>query len=73
MLRARRRRRARTTREPALTVVQFLLELRGPEAARAELEARIAAAAAAGDPLPFQRALAGLDFARAAPTRPSPR
>jgi tetratricopeptide (TPR) repeat protein len=48
--------------QPALTVVQFLLELRGPQAARAELEARIAAASG-GDPLPFRRALAGLDFA----------
>ncbi len=46
---------------PALVVVQFLLELRGPEAARAELEARIAASAA---PHPYQRALAGLDFAQ---------
>ena len=45
---------------PALTVVQFLLELRGAQAARAELETRIAAAT---DPRPFQRALAGLDFA----------
>ena len=50
---------------PALTVVQFLMELRGPDAARAELDARIAAAAAAGaDPLPFRRALAGLDFSQ---------
>jgi predicted Zn-dependent protease len=57
---------------PALTLVQFLLELRGPEAARAELEARIAAAeggdgegrdGTGADPLPFRRALAGLDFA----------
>lgn len=46
---------------PALVVVQFLLELRGPEAARAELQARIAASA---DPHPYQRALAGLDFAQ---------
>jgi tetratricopeptide (TPR) repeat protein len=45
---------------PVLTVVQFLLELRGAQAARAELETRIAAAT---DPRPFQRALAGLDFA----------
>ena len=57
---------------PALTLAQFLLEVRGPAAARAELEARIAAAApadapgAAGDPLaaaPYLRARAGLDFA----------
>ena len=48
---------------PALVVVQFLLEVRGPEAARAELEARIAASA---DPHPYQRALAGLDFAQGA-------
>ena len=44
----------------ALAVVQFLLERRGPAAARAELD-RLAAAAA--DPRPFQRARAGLDFA----------
>ena len=50
--------------QPALTLAQFLLEIRGPEAARAELEARIAAAA---DPRPFQRALAGLDFAQGRP------
>jgi cellulose synthase operon protein C len=50
--------------QPALTLAQFLLEIRGPEAARAELEARIAAAA---DPRPFQRALAGLDFAEGRP------
>ena len=46
--------------EPALTVVRFLYETAGPEAARAELD-RLAAASAA--PLPFQRARAGLDFA----------
>ena len=50
--------------QPALTLAQFLLEIRSPEAARAELEARIAAAA---DPRPFQRALAGLDFAQGRP------
>jgi tetratricopeptide (TPR) repeat protein len=44
---------------PALTLAQFLLEVRGAEAARAELAAR---AAAAADPRPFARALAGLDF-----------
>jgi predicted Zn-dependent protease len=46
--------------EPALTVVQFLYETAGAEAARAELD-RLAAEAA--DPLPFRRARAGLDFA----------
>ena len=50
--------------QPALTLAQFLLEIRSPEAARAELEAQIAAAA---DPRPFQRALAGLDFAQGRP------
>ena len=40
-------------------MVQFLLAGARPDAARAELQARIAAA---GDPRPFQRALAGLDF-----------
>jgi predicted Zn-dependent protease len=44
----------------ALTLAQFLLEVRGSTAARAELEARKAAAA---DPRPYVRALAGLDFA----------
>jgi predicted Zn-dependent protease len=44
---------------PALTLAQFLLEVRGAAAARAELAAR---AAAAADPRPFARALAGLDF-----------
>ena len=57
---------------PALTLAQFLLEVRGPEAAHAELEARraAAAAAAAAPPAdaalaraPYVRALAGLDFA----------
>lgn len=49
---------------PALTLAQFLLEVRGPEAARAELAARTAAAGS--DPAaraPYVRALAGLDFA----------
>ena len=60
--------------QPTLTLAQFLLEVRGAEAARAELQARIAAATAAaaatadttaaGDPRPFQRALAGLDFSQ---------
>ena len=63
--------------QPALTLVQFLLELSGAPAARAELEARIAAAGADAEAdagadagtdagaaaLPFRRALAGLDFA----------
>ena len=44
----------------ALAVVRFLLERRGPAAARAELN-RLAAAA--DDPRPFRRARAGLDFA----------
>ena len=47
--------------QPALGLVQFLLELKGADPARAELEARIAAAAG-GDALPCRRALAGLDF-----------
>ena len=46
--------------EPALTVARFLYETAGPEAARAELDRLVAGAA---DPLPFQRARAGLDFA----------
>ena len=49
--------------QAALTVARFLLEIRGPAAARAELEARIAGATDRTDPRPFQRALAGLDFA----------
>lgn len=59
---------------PALTLAQFLLEVRGPEAARAELAARIAAAGPDTGPntgpdtnpgarAPYVRALAGLDFA----------
>ena len=72
---------ARTPADPqaVLTLAQFLLEVRGADAARAELQARIAAAtpaatdtnadttadtAAGGDPRPFQRALAGLDFSQ---------
>jgi tetratricopeptide (TPR) repeat protein len=47
--------------QPALTLARFLLEVRGPEAAEQELQARIASAA---DPRPFQRAQAGLDFAQ---------
>lgn len=43
-----------------LTVVRFLLERRGPEAARAELDRLIAGA---DDPRPFRRARAGVDFA----------
>jgi tetratricopeptide (TPR) repeat protein len=50
--------------DPALIVVQFLLELRGADAARTELETLIADAA---NPRPYQRALAGLDFARGEP------
>ena len=44
----------------ALTLVHFLHEVRGPDAARAELD-RLAAAAA--DPAPYRRARAALDFA----------
>ena len=47
--------------QPALTWRSSCSRSASPEAARAELEARIAAAA---DPRPFQRALAGLDFAQ---------
>ena len=73
-------RRRAPPRDPqaALTLAQFLLEVRGADAARAELQARIAAdrrrhrtnadttadTAAGGDPRPFQRALAGLDFSQ---------
>lgn len=53
--------RAPADPDPALTVAQFLHDTAGPEAARAELDRLIAAAAA---PLPFQRARAGLDFAQ---------
>ena len=60
VLRADAAARPRGPAGPALTVVQFLLEQRGPAAARAELEA---GAAAAADPRPFRRARAGLDFA----------
>ncbi len=42
-----------------LTVVQFLYELQGPAAARAEVERLIAAQP---DATPYRRALAGLDF-----------
>lgn len=49
---------------PALALAQFLLEVKGPEAARAELRAR---AAAAADRTPYVRALAGLDFAQGDP------
>lgn len=45
--------------EAGLEVVQFLYELRGSEAASAELERLIAEAE---DPRPYQRALAGIDF-----------
>ena len=48
---------------PALTLARFLLEVRGPEAARAELTDRASAAAAAGTSAqPYRKALAGLDF-----------
>ncbi len=57
---------ARTPDDPEgrYRVVQFLLDARGPEAARAELETLRAEAA---DPAPFQRALAVLDFAEGDP------
>ena len=45
---------------PALRVVQFLLKTGGADAARAELD-RLAAAAA--NPVPFQRTRAAIDFA----------
>ena len=45
---------------PALTLVRFLNEVRGPAAARAELDRLVAAAA---DPAPYARARAALDFA----------
>lgn len=45
---------------PALTLVRFLNDVRGPAAARAELDRQIATAA---NPAPFRRAAAGLDFA----------
>jgi tetratricopeptide (TPR) repeat protein len=45
--------------EPSLRLVQFLLETNGAEAARAELD-RLAAAAA--NPVPFQRARAAIDI-----------
>jgi len=50
--------------EPALTVTQFLYETAGPAAALAELDRLVEASRARGDdPLPYQRARAGLDFA----------
>jgi len=45
---------------PALTLVRFLNEVRGPAAARAELDRLVAEAA---DPAPYARARAALDFA----------
>ncbi len=51
---------ARGDPETALEVVRFLYELRGSEAAVAELQSLIDGA---GDPLPYARALAGIDFA----------
>lgn len=54
---------------PALALAQFLLEVKGPAAARAELVARAAAADPAGTAgrAPYVRALAGLDFADGRP------
>lgn len=51
---------------PALRLGSFLLQVRGPAAARDELEARAAAAGPAGS-APFRRAVAGLDFAAGRP------
>lgn len=49
----------------ALTVARFLLETKGPDAARAELSARAGTAAEAGtDARPYRQALAGIDFAQ---------
>ena len=50
--------------QPALTLAQFLLEIRSPEAARAEARRPVRRRR---DPAPFQRALAGLDFAQGRP------
>jgi cellulose synthase operon protein C len=50
--------------EPRLTLVQFLYEVRGAAAARTELEGLVATAS---DPIPYQRALADLDFAEGRP------
>ena len=47
---------------PALRLGSFLLQVRGPAAARDELEARAAAAGPTGS-APFRRAVAGIDFA----------
>ncbi|WP_299964550.1 tetratricopeptide repeat protein [uncultured Roseobacter sp.] len=44
---------------PRMDLIRFLVELRGAEAAREELQA---AASEADDPVPFQLILAGLDF-----------
>ena len=55
--------------EPALTVVQFLLELEGAEAARAELDARIAAATRRRRRPPALPARAGRARLRAGPHR----
>lgn len=57
---------------PALALAQFLLEVRGAEAARAEILARIAAipensSDGAAARAPYVRALAGLDFAGGEP------
>jgi tetratricopeptide (TPR) repeat protein len=48
---------------PALALAQFLLEVKGPDAARAELAARAAAAGEGAGRAPYVRAAAGLDFA----------
>ena len=66
----RRRAHARDDPQPALTLVQFLLEIRGPEAARAELEARIAAAA---DPAPVPAGAGRARLRRKAAARPGDR
>lgn len=51
-----------TTPGPALRLGSFLLQVRGPAAARDELEVRAAAAGPTGS-APFRRAIAGIDFA----------
>ncbi len=58
---------------PALTVAQFLLEVKGPEAARAELVARAAAAGAEPGKAPYVRGSPASTSPRATATRRSPR
>lgn len=49
--------------ESVMQLVRFLREIQGDEAARAELDARVAAAEDAARAFPYHRALAGLDVA----------